>query len=145
VALFKTNITNIGKVTKPSIRNNLLLLNFGPQHPSAHGVLRLVVILHGEYIVSLDPHIGFLHRGTEKLCESKSYTNLSVFMDRLDYTSVLTQTHAYCLAIESSLLDRINIKTLQIRTIFDELSRILNHLLSIATHALDIGTMAQLF
>jgi len=124
---------------------NVLTINFGPQHPSAHGVLRLVIKLQGEYVVAIDPHIGFLHRGTEKLCESHTYYNTSVFMDRLDYTSVLTQTHAYCLAIENSVATIPNVATLQIRTIFDELSRILNHLLSLATHALDIGTMAQLF
>jgi NADH-quinone oxidoreductase subunit D len=121
-------------------------LNFGPQHPSSHGVLRLVLELDNELITKIDPHIGFLHRGSEKLLESCNLYNGSVFTDRLDYTSILTQSHAYCLAVESSSIGfTSSLKTILIRTIFDELSRIMNHLLSLATHALDIGTMATLF
>lgn len=127
-------------------RCNFLILNFGPQHPAAHGVLRLVLSLVGEVIRDVDPHIGFLHRGSERLLELSNVGSGGVFIDRLDYTSVLTQTHAYCLAYESdrngNLLDA---QTLTLRTILDELARMLNHLLSIATHALDVGTMATLF
>jgi NADH-quinone oxidoreductase subunit D len=135
-------------INRLSTRNNSnidLILNFGPQHPAAHGVLRLVIKLNGEYIMGIDPHIGFLHRGTEKLAEQHSYLTNVVFIDRLDYTSVLTQTHAYALAIESGVSYINSNITLNVRTIFDELSRILNHLLALATHALDIGTMSILF
>lgn len=123
-----------------------LILNFGPQHPASHGVLRLVISIHGEVVTAIDPNIGFLHRGTEKLVEQHTLSNASVFMDRLDYTSVLTQTHAYCMAVERAT-GTIGVGTYTeiIRTVFDELSRLLNHLLSIATHALDVGTMATLF
>lgn len=121
-------------------------LNFGPQHPSSHGVLRLLVQLDGELIVNLDPQIGFLHRGTEKLVESQNILNNTVYIDRLDYTSVLTQSHAYCLTIERMLGSfNLSVKTALLRTIFDELSRVLNHLLLLATSSLDIGTMAPLF
>jgi len=122
-----------------------LILNFGPQHPAAHGVLRLIVVLRGEYVSSIDPHIGFLHRGSECLMEQHSLLNNIVFLDRLDYTSVLTQTHAYCLSIESMCNSLVDITTLGLRTLLDELSRLLNHLLSLATHALDVGTMAIIF
>nr|Q5DUX5.1 RecName: Full=NADH-ubiquinone oxidoreductase 49 kDa subunit; AltName: Full=NADH dehydrogenase subunit 7 [Nyctotherus ovalis]CAI38863.1 NADH dehydrogenase subunit 7 [Nyctotherus ovalis] len=140
------NIMLLRVGSKDSTRFRILILNFGPQHPASHGVLRLVIVIIGEVVTKLDPHIGFLHRGTERLVEEHSYMNAAVFMDRLDYTTVLTQTHAYCLAVEQALAkSRLCIRTQLLRTIFDELSRILNHLLSIATHALDIGTMAMLF
>ena len=123
-----------------------MVLNFGPQHPASHGVLRLVVQLNGEFIEKIDTHIGFLHRGTEKLMESKNLIQAAPYLDRLDYTSVLTQTHAYCLAVENlNLQKNLNFITKNIRTIFDELSRTLNHLLAIAAHSLDVGSMAQLF
>ena len=121
-------------------------LNFGPQHPAAHGVLRMLLQLKGEIILKSDPHIGFLHRGTEKLIEKKTYIKALPYFDRLDYISTLSQEHAFCLSIEN-LLKLINKNTiLQItRTIFDELTRILNHLLALACHALDVGSMSSIF
>ena len=121
-------------------------LNFGPQHPAAHGVLRLILQLNGEIVDRLDPHIGLLHRGTEKLIENRNYLLGLPYFDRLDYVSMLSQEHAYCLAIEN-LLDssKFNSKLCFIRTIFDEITRILNHLLAIACHALDVGSMSSIF
>lgn len=121
-------------------------LNVGPQHPAAHGVLRLIVQLNGEIIEHLDPHIGLLHRGTEKLMEDKIYLHSLPYFDRFDYVSMLIQEHAYCLAIES-LLGTINYSAtfVQIRTLYDEITRILNHMLAIACHALDVGSMSPIF
>lgn len=122
------------------------ILNFGPQHPASHGVLRLVVQLNGELVERADPHVGFLHRGTEKLMESRTYLKSLPYFDRLDYVSMMTQEHAFCLAIED-LLKTTSYTSLyvQIRTLFDELTRILNHLLAISTHSLDVGNMSPLF
>ncbi len=122
------------------------VLNFGPQHPASHGVLRLIVQLNGELVERADPHVGFLHRGTEKLIESRNYLKSLPYFDRLDYVSMMTQEHAFCLAIES-LLKTTSYTSLyvQIRVIFDELTRILNHLLAISTHSLDVGNMSPLF
>lgn len=121
-------------------------LNLGPQHPAAHGVLRLIVQLNGEIIEKADPHIGLLHRGTEKLMEDKIYLHSLPYFDRFDYCSMLCQEHAYCLAIES-LLGTINYSAtfVQVRTLYDELTRMLNHLLAIACHALDVGSMSPIF
>ena len=121
-------------------------LNFGPQHPAAHGVLRLILQLNGEIIERLDPHIGLLHRGSEKLIEDRTYLQGLPYFDRFDYVSMLTQEHTYCLAIEN-LLNTTNYSSIscQIRTLFDELTRILNHLLAVACHALDIGSMSSIF
>lgn len=121
-------------------------LNVGPQHPAAHGVLRLIVQLNGEIIEKIDPHIGLLHRGTEKLMEDKIYLHSLPYFDRFDYVSMLVQEHAYCLAIES-LLGTVNYTAtfVQIRTMYDEITRILNHLLAIACHALDVGSMSPIF
>ena len=121
-------------------------LNFGPQHPAAHGVLRLILQLNGEVIERLDPHIGLLHRGSEKLIEDRIYLQGLPYFDRFDYCSMLVQEHAYCLAIES-LMGTTNYSSnlSQIRTLFDELTRILNHLLAIAGHALDVGSMSSMF
>jgi len=121
-------------------------LNFGPQHPAAHGVLRLILQLNGEVVERSDPHIGLLHRGTEKLMENKMYVHSLPYFDRLDYCSMLVQEHAYCLAIERiiSKPQYTNTFTL-VRTLYDELTRILNHLLAIACHALDIGSMSPVF
>lgn len=125
---------------------NSLTLNFGPQHPAAHGVLRLILKLEGERIVDLDTHIGLLHRGTERLIESKTYLLALPYFDRLDYVSVMVQEHAYCLAVERiEGLSNFMQKTSQIRTTFDELTRILNHLLAVSCHALDVGSMSSLF
>ena len=118
-----------------------LTLNFGPQHPSAHGVLRLVVELDGELIVRSDPHIGLLHRGTEKLTEYKTYLQALPYFDRLDYVSMMVQEQAYSLAVESLLGLSIPIRAKLIRVMFSELTRLLNHLLAITTHALDVGAL----
>jgi len=116
-------------------------LNFGPQHPAAHGVLRLILQLNGEFVEKADPHIGLLHRGTEKLMEYKNATQNIPYMDRLDYVSMMSQEHGYCLTIENLLNINIPIRAQYIRVIFSEITRILNHLLAITTHALDVGAM----
>jgi NADH-quinone oxidoreductase subunit D len=117
-------------------------LNFGPQHPSAHGVLRLVLELEGEVIVRADPHIGLLHRATEKLVESKIYNHSIGYMDRLDYVSMMCNEHGYVLAIEKLLGITPPLRAQYIRVMFDEITRILNHLLWLGSHALDIGAMS---
>jgi len=114
-------------------------INFGPQHPSAHGVLRLILELDGEIVIKADPHIGLLHRGTEKLMEYKTFTQGLPYLDRLDYVSMMAQEHAYCLAVEKLLYLEVPLRASYIRVIFLEMTRILNHLLSITTHALDVG------
>lgn len=121
-------------------------VNFGPQHPAAHGVLRLILQLNGEIAERMDPHIGLLHRGSEKLIEDRPYLQGLPYFDRFDYVSMMVQEHAYCLAIES-LLGTTNYSATftQIRTMFDELTRILNHLLAVACHALDVGSMSSVF
>lgn len=116
-------------------------MNFGPQHPSAHGVLRLVLELDGEVIERADPHIGLLHRGTEKLAESKPFNQSIGYMDRLDYVSMMCNEHAYVMAIEKLLGIEAPIRAQYIRVMFSEMTRILNHLLWIGAHALDIGAM----
>jgi len=123
----------------PEIRN--YTLNFGPQHPSAHGVLRLVLELDGEVVQRADPHIGLLHRGTEKLAESKPYNQSIGYMDRLDYVSMMCNEHGYVLAMEKLLGVEVPIRAQYIRVMFDEITRILNHLLWLGAHALDIGAM----
>lgn len=119
-----------------------LTLNFGPQHPSAHGVLRLVVELDGEMVVRADPHIGLLHRGTEKLIENKTYLQALPYFDRLDYVSMMAQEQAYSLAVESLMNISVPIRAKLIRVIFAELTRMLNHLLAVTTHALDVGALS---
>jgi NADH dehydrogenase (ubiquinone) Fe-S protein 2 len=114
-------------------------INFGPQHPAAHGVLRLIVELNGEIVVHVDPHIGLLHRGTEKLIEYKTYLQALPYFDRLDYVSMMSQEHCYAIAIEYFLNCTIPIRAQYIRVIFSELTRLLNHLLAITAHALDVG------
>lgn len=116
-------------------------MNFGPQHPAAHGVLRLVLELDGEVIQRADPHIGLLHRATEKLAESKPYNQSIGYMDRLDYVSMMCNEHGYVLAIEKLLGITPPLRARYIRTMFDEITRILNHLLWLGAHALDIGAM----
>ncbi|HEY9396517.1 MAG TPA: NADH-quinone oxidoreductase subunit D [Burkholderiales bacterium] len=116
-------------------------LNFGPQHPAAHGVLRLVLELDGEVIMRADPHIGLLHRATEKLAEQKTFIQSLPYMDRLDYVSMMSNEHAYCLAIEKLIGVDVPLRAQYIRVMFDEITRILNHLLWIGAHALDIGAM----
>lgn len=116
-------------------------MNFGPQHPAAHGVLRLVLELDGEVVERADPHIGLLHRGTEKLIEYKTYIQASPYFDRLDYVSMMAQEHGYSLAVEKLLKCSIPLRAQYIRVLFSEITRILNHLLAITTHALDVGAM----
>jgi NADH-quinone oxidoreductase subunit D len=123
----------------PEIRN--YTLNFGPQHPAAHGVLRLVLEMDGEVIQRADPHIGLLHRATEKLAESKPYNQSIGYMDRLDYVSMLCNEHGYVLAIEKLLGITPPRRAQYIRVLFDEITRILNHLMWLGSHALDIGAM----
>ena len=123
----------------PEIRN--YTLNFGPQHPAAHGVLRLVLELDGEVIQRADPHIGLLHRATEKLAEHKTYLQSLPYMDRLDYISMMCSEHAYVMAIEKLLGIEVPLRARYIRVMFDEITRILNHLLFLATQALDLGAM----
>ena len=116
-------------------------LNFGPQHPAAHGVLRLVLELDGEVIQRADPHIGLLHRATEKLAETRTYLQSVPYMDRLDYVSMMCNEHAYVMAIEKLLGVEVPLRAQHIRVMFDEITRILNHLLWLGTHALDVGAM----
>jgi NADH dehydrogenase (ubiquinone) Fe-S protein 2 len=116
-------------------------LNFGPQHPAAHGVLRLILEMVGEKIIYCDPHIGLLHRGTEKLIESKTYVQSLPYFDRLDYVSMMSQEHAYSLTIENLLQINIPKRAKTIRVIFCEITRVLNHLMSLTTHALDVGAL----
>jgi len=122
--------------------SNNLTLNFGPQHPAAHGVLRLIMEMDGEVIHRVDPHVGLLHRGTEKLAETKPFNHSIGYMDRLDYISMMCNEHAYVLAIEKLLEVKPPIRSQYIRVMFDEITRILNHLLWLGAHGLDIGAMA---
>ena len=116
-------------------------LNFGPQHPAAHGVLRLVLELDGEVIQRADPHIGLLHRATEKLAETRTYLQTLPYLDRLDYVSMMCNEHAYVLAIEKLLAIEVPLRAQYIRVMFDEITRILNHLLFLGTQGLDLGAM----
>jgi NADH dehydrogenase (ubiquinone) Fe-S protein 2 len=116
-------------------------LNFGPQHPAAHGVLRLVLELDGETISRANPHIGLLHRATEKLIEYKTYIQALPYFDRLDYVSMMSQEHAYSMAVEKLLKITVPLRAQYIRVLFSEITRILNHLLSLTTHALDVGAL----
>jgi len=119
-------------------------LNFGPQHPSAHGVLRLVLELDGEIVTKADPHVGLLHRGTEKLIEYKTYTQALPYFDRLDYVSMMAQEHGYTLAVEKLLGCEVPLRAQYIRVLFLEITRIMNHLLALSCHALDVGAMSPL-
>lgn len=125
----------------PQIKN--YTFNFGPQHPAAHGVLRLVLEVDGETIVSADPHVGLLHRATEKLAESKPYNHTIGYMDRLDYVSMMCNEHGFVLAIEKILQIEAPIRAQYIRVMFDEITRILNHLLWLGAHGLDLGAMSM--
>ena len=126
-------------MAEADVRN--FTINFGPQHPAAHGVLRLVLELDGEVIERADPHIGLLHRATEKLAETRTWIQSLPYMDRLDYVSMMCNEHAYCLAIERLLGIDVPIRAQYIRVMFDEITRILNHLLWLGTHSLDVGGM----
>lgn len=123
-----------------------IILNFGPQHPAAHGVLRLILQLEGEIIQRCDIHIGLLHRGSESLMEAKHYEKSIPYFDRMDYCSMMSQEHAFVLAIENLMkIYEANYYTNLVRILFDELTRILNHTLAIACHALDVGSMSSIF
>ncbi|MDA3914610.1 NADH-quinone oxidoreductase subunit D, partial [Oleiagrimonas sp.] len=124
----------------PEIRN--YTMNFGPQHPAAHGVLRLVLEMDGETVVKVDPHIGLLHRATEKLAESKPFNQSIGYMDRLDYVSMMCNEHSYVRAIEQLMHIQAPVRAQYIRTMFDEITRILNHLMWLGSNALDLGAMA---
>jgi NADH dehydrogenase I D subunit len=131
------------RIVKKELVNEIknFTLNFGPQHPAAHGVLRLVLEVTGEKILKVDPHIGLLHRGTEKLIEYKNYIQALPYFDRLDYVSMLAQEHSYCLAVESLTNCNVPIRACFIRMMFAEITRILNHLLAVGCHAMDVGAM----
>jgi NADH-quinone oxidoreductase subunit D len=116
-------------------------INFGPQHPAAHGVLRLILEMDGEVIVRADPHVGLLHRGTEKLIEHKSYLQAVPYFDRLDYVAPMSQEHAFAIAVEKLMGIEVPLRAQYIRVLFAEISRLLNHLLNISTFALDVGAM----
>jgi NADH dehydrogenase (ubiquinone) Fe-S protein 2 len=126
---------------KKNIISSSVVINFGPQHPAAHGVLRLIIELEGELIQNVDPHIGLLHRGTEKLIEYKNYLQALPYFDRLDYVSMMVQEHAYSQALETFFNLMVPKRSLFIRVLFDEITRILNHLLAVTTHALDLGAL----
>lgn len=131
------------RLEKADLRRNLrnFTINFGPQHPAAHGVLRLVLELKGEKVCSADPHIGLLHRGTEKLIEYKTYTQALPYLDRLDYVSMMAQEHTYSLAVEELASITVPLRAMYIRVLFAEITRILNHLLAVGCHAMDVGAM----
>jgi NADH-quinone oxidoreductase subunit D len=130
------------KLNNPNVKN--MTINFGPQHPAAHGVLRLVLEMDGEVVDRADPHIGLLHRGTEKLIEHKTYLQALPYFDRLDYVSPMSQEHCFALAVEKLLGCEIPPRAKYIRVMFIELTRILNHILNVTTQALDIGAMTPL-
>lgn len=141
---WKPKMNPLRESVKPVEIENLTL-NFGPQHPAAHGVLRLVVELQGEVVKRCDPHVGLLHRGTEKLIEYKTYTQALPYFDRLDYVSMMCNEQAYSLAVEKLLNIEVPIRAKYIRVLFAELTRILNHCMGIGTHALDVGAMTPFF
>ena len=126
-------------VQRQTLKN--FTLNFGPQHPAAHGVLRLVLEMNGEVVRRADPHIGLLHRGTEKLIEYKTYLQALPYFDRLDYVSMMCQEHGYSLAVEKLLRCEVPLRAQYIRVLFSEITRILNHLLALTCHALDVGAL----
>ena len=127
-----------------SFETKNVTINFGPQHPAAHGVLRLVLEMDGEVITRADPHIGLLHRGTEKLIEYKTYLQAVPYFDRLDYVSPMCQEHAYALAVEKLLGIQVPRRAQFIRVLFSEITRILNHIMALTTQALDVGAMTPL-
>jgi NADH-quinone oxidoreductase subunit D len=134
----------INQIREDSRHFKNFTVNFGPQHPAAHGVLRLVLELNGEVIERADPHIGLLHRGTEKLIENKTYAQALPYFDRLDYVSMMVNEHAYSLAVEKLLGCNIPIRAQYIRILFSEITRILNHLLAICCHGMDVGALTPI-
>jgi len=141
VPLIKNSFKTILKKTESKNQLKNFTINFGPQHPAAHGVLRLVLELNGEIVNRADPHIGLLHRGTEKLIEYKTYVQALPYFDRLDYVSMMAQEHSYCLAIEKLFNCKVPKRAQYIRVLFAEITRILNHLLAVGCHAMDVGAM----
>jgi len=129
------------KKSEYSRRLRNFTINFGPQHPAAHGVLRLVLDLKGEIVERADPHIGLLHRGTEKLIEYKTFLQALPYFDRLDYVSIIGQEHTYALAVENLLKCKAPLRSIYIRVLFAEITRILNHLLAVGCHAIDVGAI----
>ncbi|RCK65648.1 NADH-ubiquinone oxidoreductase subunit, mitochondrial [Candida viswanathii] len=127
------------KLSKQNTKIRHFTINFGPQHPAAHGVLRLILELHGEEIVRSDPHVGLLHRGTEKLIETKTYMQALPYFDRLDYVSMMTNEQVFALAVEKLLNVEIPLRAKYIRTLFGEITRVLNHCMSVLTHIMDVG------
>lgn len=121
--------------------NENYTVNFGPQHPSAHGVLRLILNVNGERVLMTDPHIGLLHRGTEKLMETKNYFQNIPYMDRFDYVSMLINEHVYALAIESLYNLNVPLRAQYIRVLLSEITRLLNHIMALTTHAMDVGAL----
>eukprot|EP01139_Manchomonas_bermudensis_P007343 Amastigsp_a180525_11.p1 type:complete len:411 gc:universal Amastigsp_a180525_11:1336-104(-) len=136
-----TNLNSLPAVVETESKIKNFAMNFGPQHPAAHGVLRLVLELDGELVLRADPHIGLLHRGTEKLIEYKNYVQALPYFDRLDYVSMMANEHAYSLAVEKLLNCKVPLRAQYIRVLFAEITRILNHLLALSAHALDVGAM----
>jgi len=132
-------------ITTPLNTTNKLVkaytINFGPQHPSAHGVLRLLLEMYGETVINADPHIGLLHRGTEKLMEYKNYMQGLPYLDRLDYVSMMAQEHCFSIAVERLSSTVVPVRSRYIRVLMLEITRILNHLMSITTHAMDVGAL----
>jgi NADH-quinone oxidoreductase subunit D len=128
---------------KKNIKN--ISINFGPQHPASHGVLRLILEMDGEVVERADPHIGLLHRGTEKLIEYKTYLQAVPYFDRLDYVSPMCQEHCFALAVEKLLKFKVPLRAQYLRVLFSEITRILNHILNVTTYALDVGAMTPLF
>jgi NADH dehydrogenase (ubiquinone) Fe-S protein 2 len=138
------NITPDSNLEGEAVENRKIrhyTVNFGPQHPAAHGVLRLILELNGEEIVRSDPHVGLLHRGTEKLIEYKTYLQALPYFDRLDYVSMMTNEQCFSLAVEKLLNIEIPERAKWIRTLFGEITRILNHLMSVLSHAMDVGAL----
>jgi len=139
VAAAPTDLVEASPTPETKVRK--FNINFGPQHPAAHGVLRLVLELDGEVVERVDPHIGLLHRGTEKLMEARPYTQTTPYFDRLDYVAPMNQEHAYVLAMEKLLGLEVPIRAQLIRVLYSEMGRILNHLLNVTTQAMDVGAL----
>jgi NADH-quinone oxidoreductase subunit D len=139
-----TDLATAATVDKRTIEIDSSTINFGPQHPAAHGVLRLVMEMDGEVIERVDPHVGLLHRGTEKLIEYKTYLQALPYMDRLDYVSPMSMEHSYVLAVEKLLDVEVPLRAQYIRVLFAELTRIANHILNTTAHAMDVGAMTPM-
>lgn len=139
--ILKSSYTTVVKKTEFEHKLKNFTLNFGPQHPAAHGVLRLVLELQGEVVKKADPHIGLLHRGTEKLIEHKTIMQALPYFDRLDYVSMMAQEHAFSLAVEKLANINVTLNVQLVRVLFCEITRILNHLLAVGCHAMDVGAM----